>query len=116
MMPTRKVLTGSPLGPLDNFIFRLAWFELNGMAREAEALRTLAADFRPPYRVNETLIAQLPMPKNSVHLVSTNEDFESWEGPIWDKCSYARTYMVYGAKGDKTARLDEYTNGLEISG
>jgi hypothetical protein len=42
--------------PLTNFLYRIAWFELQGQKREADALRQLAADFQPAYRVDETLV------------------------------------------------------------
>jgi hypothetical protein len=42
--------------PLDIFIHRIAWFEVNEMHVEAKALRILAEDFVPPYYVDEVLV------------------------------------------------------------
>ncbi len=43
--------------PLDNFIYRIAWYVFNENPEAAEALRQLAADCRPAYRVDEAAVS-----------------------------------------------------------
>jgi hypothetical protein len=42
--------------PLDNFIYRIAWYVFTDKTNAAEALRQLAADCRPVYHVDEEAI------------------------------------------------------------
>lgn len=53
MTQTRKMLTI----PLDTFIQRIAWYIANDRPDEAEALRRLASECNPVYRVDETAVA-----------------------------------------------------------
>jgi hypothetical protein len=43
--------------PLDNFIYRIAWYVFTDNPDAAEALRQLAADCRPVYRVDEAAVS-----------------------------------------------------------
>ena len=45
--------------PIDNFIYRVAWYELRGKKCEADALRLMAADAQPVYRVDENAVNTL---------------------------------------------------------
>jgi hypothetical protein len=42
--------------PIDRLVYRIAWYEVHGMKDEATALRLLAADARPMYEVDESLV------------------------------------------------------------
>jgi hypothetical protein len=43
--------------PLDNFIYRIAWYVFTNNHEAAEVLRQLAADCRPAYRVDEAAVS-----------------------------------------------------------
>lgn len=44
--------------PLDNFIYRIAWYQFRGKQEAAVGLRLLALECHPPYEVDEELVRE----------------------------------------------------------